>query len=360
LGATQVIDRQGLLADPLPVDEGAIQAAKVHHTDSGRINVQQTVVARSQKVAGRQLQRAVRRSTDHTERPAGQEELLSQQFPRRDGKRDLCDHDVSFSSEEPGGTGASLLLSPGCRQREERALTLAPPDRDESAHSTAASAQTRAARRRAIAGEKGDLPDRRGLSWPVGFLASLLPEQGEHEPASALQTKERTMSAALSEMPHRVTFRAVTAEDLMTANPVSLRDTLTLHEAVGVFVDRGISGAPVIDESGRPVGVLSQTDVLIHERETVTHIEPPEYDCGVPLSREHWREFQIEKVEDTTVRDLMTPAVFAVGRHASIGRVIEEMRELNVHRLFVVDKNGALVGVISALDVLRKLDVENA
>jgi len=153
-------------------------------------------------------------------------------------------------------------------------------------------------------------------------------------------------------------LRAKTASELMTSNPLSLRDSATLHEAIAFLIDRGVSGAPVIDEAGRPVGVLTQTDVLIHDRETVDHVGPPEYDSGAPLSRAAWEDFQIEKVDTTTVADLMTPAVFSVALNAPATSVITELRELNVHRLFVVDENGVLVGVISALDVLRHLDPE--
>jgi CBS domain-containing protein len=154
-----------------------------------------------------------------------------------------------------------------------------------------------------------------------------------------------------------ITLRATTAAGLMTPNPLSLRDTATLREAIGFLIDHGISGAPVIDESGRPVGVLSQTDILVHDRENADHINPPEYDHGTPLSRSAWEEFQIERVDSTLVRDLMTPAVFSLAVEAPATRAIADLRELNVHRLFVVDPNGVLVGVISAMDVLRHLDL---
>ena len=51
----------------------------------------------------------------------------------------------------------------------------------------------------------------------------------------------------------------------------------------------------------------------------------------------------------------MTPAVFAVSPDAPARRVVEEMLALRVHRLFVVDQSGFLVGVISAMDILRNL-----
>lgn len=151
-----------------------------------------------------------------------------------------------------------------------------------------------------------------------------------------------------------ITLKAATASDLMSPNPLSLREGISIREAVAFFIDRGISGAPVIDEAGRPTGVLSQSDILVHDRQKVEHVVP-EHETGYPLPKELWDEFQIEKVDETPIRDLMTPAVFSVAVDCPSWRVIEQMRELNVHRLFVVDPNGVLVGVITALDVLRHL-----
>jgi CBS domain-containing protein len=51
----------------------------------------------------------------------------------------------------------------------------------------------------------------------------------------------------------------------------------------------------------------------------------------------------------------MTPVVLAVALNDSARKVITEMVEKRVHRLFVVDGSDVLVGVISALDVLRRI-----
>jgi CBS-domain-containing membrane protein len=55
------------------------------------------------------------------------------------------------------------------------------------------------------------------------------------------------------------------------------------------------------------------------------------------------------------VRDVMTPAVFCVALDTPACRVVEQMCELNVHRLFVVDEDGVMVGVITAMDIIRHL-----
>jgi CBS domain-containing protein len=167
------------------------------------------------------------------------------------------------------------------------------------------------------------------------------------------------MAEMTASEPGAVTLRAETAADLMTPNPLSLRDTASVREAAAFLIDKAISGAPVIDEAGRPVGVLTQTDLLIYDRQKVEHLRLGQgeevYESGHPLPRRRWDEFQVECVDPTPVRDLMTPAVFSVTINMPAATVVEEMCDLNVHRLFVVDGDGILVGVISALDVLRHL-----
>jgi CBS domain-containing protein len=158
----------------------------------------------------------------------------------------------------------------------------------------------------------------------------------------------------------RLTLHARTAEDLMTRNPVSLAEDETLREALALFTDRGIKAAPVIDAAGRPVGVVSSTDLLIHDRECVDHLRArPEFYQEAELllsSGDNLKEgFEVERVDKTRVREVMTPTVFAVAPDTPAPRVIEDMVAYKVHRLFVVDDSGVLVGVISALDVLRHL-----
>jgi CBS-domain-containing membrane protein len=155
-------------------------------------------------------------------------------------------------------------------------------------------------------------------------------------------------------------LRAETAADLMTEKPVSIRDAATVAEAVALFTDKGFSAAPVIDRAGRPVGVVSQSDILVHDREKATYLEPvPEYyerdNLSARLGGSVPAGFQIEKADQTQVRDIMTPTVLSVVPGCPACRVVEQMLALKVHRLFVVDENGVLVGVISALDILRGL-----
>jgi CBS domain-containing protein len=157
-----------------------------------------------------------------------------------------------------------------------------------------------------------------------------------------------------------LTLRAEVAADLMTANPVSIRDKAGVAEAIALLTDRGFSAAPVIDRAGRPVGVVSRSDILIHDREKASYVEPvPEYyertNLAARLGEPFPEGFQVEAADRTQVRDIMTPIVFSVAPDCPAAEVVQEMLALNVHRLFVVDGDGVLVGVISTIDVLKHL-----
>jgi CBS domain-containing protein len=156
-------------------------------------------------------------------------------------------------------------------------------------------------------------------------------------------------------------LEAVTAKDLMWPDPVSISESATIREGVAFLVDKGFSAAPVIDKAGRPVGVLSRADVLVHDREQVHHAAQPEYYGGADLATEKELAdgFQIEEVDRTPIKEIMTPVVYSVLPEAPVTEVINQMVGLKVHRLFVVDPDGVLVGVISTMDVLRHLRMED-
>lgn len=126
-----------------------------------------------------------------------------------------------------------------------------------------------------------------------------------------------------------LTLRARTAQDLMTSNPVSISHKSLVSDAARCLLRRSISAAPVIDEAGRPLGVVSRTDLLA--------------------------QYPNALADHTSVLELLTPRIYCVRHNATPREVIDTMTKLNIRRLFVVDDSDILIGVISAWDVLRHL-----
>lgn len=131
----------------------------------------------------------------------------------------------------------------------------------------------------------------------------------------------------------QMTLLARTAAEIMTPGPVSLAAADTVAEATQFLTEKAFGAAVVIDEAGHPLGVVTKTDILVHARQRKPGLEP----------------------DDTPVTEFMTPAVFSVRPDTPARSVVEQLLALNVHHLFVSDAAGVIVGVISPVDVLRKL-----
>lgn len=123
------------------------------------------------------------------------------------------------------------------------------------------------------------------------------------------------------------------ARDLMTPGPFSISDNATVEQAMTFLTERGFGAAVVIDVAGHALGVVTKTDLLVHQREAGN--------TGTSSI--------------TPITTVMTPAVFSVRESTPARSVVEQMVALNVHHLFVVDDAGTVVGVISPLDVVRNL-----
>jgi ubiquinone/menaquinone biosynthesis C-methylase UbiE len=67
----------------------------------------------------------------------------------------------------------------------------------------------------------------------------------------------------------------------------------------------------------------------------------------------------VETYDLTLVKDVMTPGIISVSPSTILNRVMADMVGFKVHRLFVVDDQRTLVGVVSALDVLRYLSSDD-
>jgi CBS domain-containing protein len=161
-----------------------------------------------------------------------------------------------------------------------------------------------------------------------------------------------------------LTLEAKTAADLMMPNIVWVPITATVPEAVALLTKKGISAVPVLDNNGQAVGVLSLSDIVAHDSEKYAHLQPgQEYyhkkEFMLRLKETRPRVFKVEQTKAVLVQDIMTPVVYSVARDTPAPTVVDAMLSLGVHRLFVTDEDGEIIGVISTLDVLRHLHRPN-
>lgn len=141
--------------------------------------------------------------------------------------------------------------------------------------------------------------------------------------------------------------------ELMNPDVVSLRPEHSVVEAQEILSSKSVSGAPVVDDTGRVVGVVSQNDLV---RRTA-HPDTAEHAGQFFSSVEDYADLGETPVPPGSVRvsDVMSTRVFSVNRDTGVAVAANIMRERRIHRLLVTDR-GVLVGIVSSLDLLRVVE----
>ena len=129
-----------------------------------------------------------------------------------------------------------------------------------------------------------------------------------------------------------MSLRAIKVSDYMASSVITFRKETSVLQAIKVMIDNGISGAPVVDNLGNMIGMLSEKDCMKVALDASYH----EFGGG-------------------TVGEYMYPKVETVDADANILDIADRfLRE--AYRRFPVTKDDRLVGQISRRDVLRALD----
>jgi CBS domain-containing protein len=130
---------------------------------------------------------------------------------------------------------------------------------------------------------------------------------------------------------------------------------MDLREVAKIFVEEGITGAPVVDDMGHPIGVISQTDLVAHDLTTEREltVEAPFYRRPHDDVLQPSRGFQIEEVPADTVQDVMTPFLVTVEETTPIRELAARMAKFGIHRLIVVDDDQQVSGIVTSMDILR-------
>ncbi len=144
------------------------------------------------------------------------------------------------------------------------------------------------------------------------------------------------------------------AADLMTREIVTACPAMPLADAVRLMLEHHVSGLPVVDETGRLVGLLTEGD-LLHRVETGT--DAIRFGWLYALIAQGRLAEHYVHTHGRRVQDAMTHDVLTVQEAAPLDDVIRIMEARHVRRVPVVE-DGRLVGIISRSDLLRALGAE--
>ncbi|MER6443432.1 CBS domain-containing protein [Streptomyces sp. NPDC001185] len=133
--------------------------------------------------------------------------------------------------------------------------------------------------------------------------------------------------------------------DLMTTSVVQVRQNTGFKEIAKLLAEHDITAVPVVDDDDRPVGIVSEADLL---RKEAGQLDPQ----GL-LPVLHPRPTDRAKQEATTAAGLMNSPCITARPQWTVVEAAQVMERYRVKRLPVVDEADRLVGLISRADLLR-------
>jgi CBS domain-containing protein len=143
------------------------------------------------------------------------------------------------------------------------------------------------------------------------------------------------------------TMRDATVAEVMTKSVIAVGPGTPFKDVIGLMADHEISAVPVIDNYHKPIGVVSEADLLTKQDYRGGGTEQPQRP-QLSQCQEKWR-----KAHAVTARELMTCRVITVRASDPVIVAARRLAHPKVRSLFVVDAAGRLVGVVARRDLLR-------
>lgn len=149
-----------------------------------------------------------------------------------------------------------------------------------------------------------------------------------------------------------------TVADVMTSEVLTVKKETSLTEAIQILADKKISALPVVDETGKLVGILSESDLMWQE----SGVEAPPYimllDSIIYLQNPAQHDKKIHKALGQTVGEVMSDRRLTIQPHQSVREAARLMHDEKIRRLPVIGEQEQVIGIITQGDIVRMMATE--
>lgn len=146
-----------------------------------------------------------------------------------------------------------------------------------------------------------------------------------------------------------------TVADVMSRDLIFVRRETSLKEAIQILAQRRISGLLVVDDNGKLVGIISETDLMWQE----TEVTPPAYimflDSIIYLQNPGEYERDLHKALGQTVGELMSNNPITISPDKSLRDAAKLIHDNRIHHLPVLDKSSQVIGILTCGDIVRAM-----
>lgn len=149
----------------------------------------------------------------------------------------------------------------------------------------------------------------------------------------------------------------IKVRDIMKTDLVTVSPDMEIVQATRLLLEKHINGVPVLDSSGKLVGILCQSDLVAQQKKVPIPSLFTFLDGIIATTSTKQLEKEVQKIAATTVADAMTTTPVTVTPDTGIETVATLMVDKNYHTIPVVEGD-RVVGIVGKEDVLRTLTPE--
>ncbi len=151
----------------------------------------------------------------------------------------------------------------------------------------------------------------------------------------------------------------LTAKDFMTKDVMTVTPDTSLTELANLLVQHRISGAPVVDGSGKLMGIVTENDLISQNKRLHIPTVVSFLDAAIYLESSKKFAEEVKRVTATRVGDICEKKVVTITEETTLADIATIMAEKKVHLLPVV-KEGKVVGVVGKRDLVRAIAKQKA
>ena len=142
------------------------------------------------------------------------------------------------------------------------------------------------------------------------------------------------------------------ARDIMKRDVISVSPDMTVEELGRLFIEKNISGAPVVNENGDIRGMVTENDLVAQDKRLHIPTLLRLFDAYIALEPPSLIKEELRKMSARTVDEICTREVISVGGEAQMEDVATIMTEKRVHIVPVV-KGKKLLGIIGRHEIIK-------
>ncbi|MEJ2684481.1 MAG: CBS domain-containing protein [Candidatus Sulfobium sp.] len=144
----------------------------------------------------------------------------------------------------------------------------------------------------------------------------------------------------------------IRAKDVMTTDVITVTPDTTVEDLGRLFIQKRISGAPVVDAENKLYGIVTENDLIKQNERFHIPTMIRLFDAFIPLGGDSSIEREIKRMSASKVSEICRKKVVTVEPETPLADIATIMSEEGVHLLPVVS-SGKLVGIIGKMDVIK-------